>query len=141
MKLAVKKSSVDEVYKDMARIPEEYRKDHNGRTIPEGRICKLKADSFSTLLSLRGKQGCTDAAIFIDEKTRNELNLVEGSQVEFNIRQVWWIGQFCWAWHASDPAYRIAARMGAVSVFLGILGLVLGTMGIYISFKSNGCIF
>ncbi|MGH7148709.1 MAG: hypothetical protein ACREIJ_12535, partial [Nitrospiraceae bacterium] len=98
MKLAVRKASEEDVYKDMARIPEEHRKDKNGQTIPEGRICKLKTDSRSILLSLRGKQGCTEAAIFIDEKNRNELGLEEESKVEFNIRQVRWIGQFLWAW-------------------------------------------
>lgn len=36
-------------------------------------------------------------------------------------------GQLCWAWNASDPAYRVAARLSLLSVVLGVGGLVLAS--------------
>ena len=133
MKLKVEKIDEEGVYKDLARVPEIHRVDHKGRAIAEGRICKVTAGEKNVLLSLRGLQGYSSPTIQMDEKTRLALGLTSGSEAEFSFREVMWWGQFRWAWRATDPAYRIAARLGLLSLFLGLIGLALGTAGIVIS--------
>lgn len=71
--------------------------------------------------------------IHIDERTRRALGLTAGKEAEFRFRQVSWPGQFLWAWRATDPAYRIAARLGLLSVLLGIVGFALGVAGLWIA--------
>jgi len=136
MKLKVAQIDEEGVYKDLARIPERHRTDHRGRAIEEGRICKVTAGDRSVLLSLRGQQDHSNPTIHIDEKTRKALGLTAGKEAEFQLRKVSWLGQFLWAWRATDPAYRIAARLGLLSVVLGGIGLALGIVSIWISLSS-----
>jgi hypothetical protein len=78
MKLLVAQIRRDDVYKDIARIPEGHRLDRRGNLIPEARICKVTTGSKSVLLSLRGQQDHANPTIHIDEKTRQALGLEEG---------------------------------------------------------------
>lgn len=128
MRLKVEQIDLESVYKDIARIPEAHRLDYRTRRIPEARICKVVVGGKSVLLSLRGQQGHVNPSIHMDEMTRRALGLDVGSQADFEFRQVWWLGQFLWAWHATDPAYRIAARLGLLSVLLGLVGLFTGVI-------------
>lgn len=133
MKLKVAQTAEEDVYKNLARIPESHRTDHKGRAIEEGRICKVTAGGRSVLLSLRGQQDHSNPTIHVDEKTRKVLGLTVGREAEFRFREVSWLGQFLWAWRATDPAYKIAARLGLLSVVLGVIGLALGVGSIWFS--------
>ena len=137
MKLKITHIDSEDVYKDMARIPKSYRHDYRGALIPEGRVCKVIVNQKELLLSLRGSNQYSDAVICIDEKTRNDLELTIGTEADFNFRKVGWWGQFLWAWRASDPIYRIAARVALVSLILGAVGLLLGVVGIYIAIPKT----
>lgn len=44
----------DEVFRDMVRLPEQWRIDTKGRPIPEGFICKLQSGTKSVLVAVRG---------------------------------------------------------------------------------------
>jgi hypothetical protein len=69
----------------------------------------------------------------MDERLRNLLKVSNGSEVDFEFRTTGLGGQFLWAWSASDPAYRVAARLALLSVILGAIGLMLGL------FSLRGC--
>lgn len=138
MKLHVQMAALEDIYKDMARIPEAHRRDRAGRTIIEGSVCKLSSGSRSTYVLLRGCQKTTEPFIFLDERKRNQLGLSNGDSIAFEITPVGLWGQFLWAWRASDPAYRISARMAVLSLVLGTIGLLLGIAGIVISIRSVG---
>jgi hypothetical protein len=137
MKLTVVQISRDEVYRDMARVPEADRKEPGGEPIKEGGICCVKVANKAILLSLRGAGNNSTRTIQLDDRTRNALGLNEGDTLDFEFRQVGWLGQFLWAWRASDPAYRIAARFGLISLSLSAFGVVLGVVGICIARHSN----
>ena len=126
-----------DIYRDIARVPELYRIDSAGKPIPEGRICKVTVGTKSVLLSLRGQQSHSDPAIHLDDVTRTKLGVELGTQVCFQFRQVGWLGQFLWAWRATDPGYRIAARVAAISVALSFVGLIAGVIGIFLTWFSN----
>lgn len=139
MRLEVANINWADVYKDMARIPEKHRRDEKGKPIPEGRICRVRVGKRGILVSLRGQEEHSNPAIHLDGKTRAALGVAVGEQVTFHFRQASWLGQFLWAWSATDPAYRIAARVGLLSVILGIVGLVLGGIGLWIALMQRGC--
>lgn len=120
-----------EVYKDIARVPEKYRLGTDGQTIKEGDICKVTVGHRSILLSLRGDVNNPECqSIQVDERTRRALSVSIGDQADFQFQRVGWVGQYLWAWRASDPAYRIGARFGLLSLLLGFIGIVLGIVDI-----------
>ncbi len=135
--LTVKQLNKEDVYTDSARINEKYRIDENGTEIPEGRVCKVYVAGRSKLLSLRGDQQSSTPTISLDDVTRGKwgLRLQESQEAEFRFRKVSWFGQFLWAWRAANPAYRITARIGLVSVILGVAGLILGAIGLFTALK------
>jgi hypothetical protein len=129
MCLRVRQAGAEDVYRDVIRIPEEYRLDTRGRRIPEGAVCKLWTSSASAYVILRG---CTQEGVpvvKIDERQRNLLGVKLGEDAHLCLAKAGCWGEFVWAWNASDPAYRIAARLGLISALLGILGLALGLVG------------
>src|SRR5262245_54788492 len=126
VKLEVLKIAEEDIYKDFVRIPQE----HRGQ-IAEGRVCELRVGHECIRRAVRGYLHDASAAIRMDEFTRSRLRLTPGKPVEFVIREVGWIGQFLWAWNASDPVPRIAARLGILSVVLGAVGLVLGIIALW----------
>ena len=136
VKLVVKKALEEEVYRDIARVPEIHRKDSEGRTITEGSVCKLSTAGKSTYALLRGKGDVTEAAIWLDERTRNHLGIAIGDEREFEFQPVGMRGQTRWAWNASDPSYRVSARLAVLSLVLGALGLILGLLSIWLSVRQ-----
>lgn len=126
MLLEVHQLREEDVYKDIVRIPELHRKDAGGARIKESSICRITVDgSRSTLVSVRGQQGENRPLIRMDDKTRNDLGITGKKDCDFQLETVGWWGQFWWAWAASDPTPRIAARMGLLSLGLGVLSILL----------------
>ena len=130
MKLKVAQIREADIYKDMARVPESFRFDYNSQPILEGTICEVVVGSRTVLLSLRGQNEHANPVIHIDEKTRAALAVKEHDVTDFVFRKAGWYGQFQWAWSASDPGYRIATRLGILSLVLGLVGLALGIISI-----------
>ena len=124
----------DDVYHDRVRIPEASRGE-----IKEARICKLSASlagneiGKSALVEVRGDQSMPSGTIRIDDVTRLKLSVKACQQYTFTLRPVWWVGQFWWAWNASDPTSRIAARLGLLGLVLGLAGLVIGLIPLFTS--------
>jgi hypothetical protein len=124
--LEVRQQAGTDVYRDRVRVPEVFR-----GCIREGRICKVSVGGQSALLEVRGLQTENAPIIRVGDLSRRALGLEPGKKYAFCIREVWWIGQFAWAWRASDPASRIAARLGILSVALGFIGVALGLFALF----------
>lgn len=122
--LTVDQQDKEDVYRDRARIPELFR-----GCVREGRVCKISVGRASALLEVRGIQ-CDRPVIEIGELARRALGVQTTQPYAFCIREVWWIGQFRWAWGASDSSARIAARLGLLGVLLGVVGLILGALSL-----------
>jgi hypothetical protein len=142
---AVKLETHDDLFHDRARIPVEFRPDDK-----EGRIYKISVDkrenrglekNRSVLLEVRGLPGASGSdspsrrVIQMGgiakkklglEKDKNNPKVFAEKEYKFRIREVWWFGQFHWAWTASDSAARIAARLGLLGLILGLIGVYLG---------------
>lgn len=134
MKLTVHKMTRrEDVYKDLMRIPEIHRLDHSGGHIPEGTVCKVTlTGGKSKRVAVRGCE-YEDARILMDGKIRDDLGVVEGSEYDFQLGVCGWLGHNVWACSASDPAYRIPARMAIWSMGVGIIGLLLGGLSLVLA--------
>jgi len=135
IKLVVKKAAEADVYRDIARVPEVHRKDWRGQTIPEGSVSKLSISGKSAYILLRGKEDEAEVAIWLDERTRNRLGINVGQEAEFEFHPVGLWGQTCWAWNASDPSYFVVARLAVLSVVLAVIGLALGVLSVFLSWR------
>jgi hypothetical protein len=122
MKLQVHQVVEADVYKDIARIHYSQRKE-----IKEGRICRLSIGREHKLVAIRGLPDCEKGWIRIDDITRSRLGLpkFDGTfpEADFDIREVSFVGRIKWAWQASEPAARIAAQLGMVSLLIAIAAI------------------
>lgn len=130
MKLKVQQAASEDVYRDIVRVSERYRADTHGVMVPEGSVCRISAPGGTAYGILRGLGNSSERVISMDERLRNLLDVSDGDEVELQFKKVGSWGQFRWAWNASDPAYRVAARLGLLSVILGALGLLLGLISL-----------
>lgn len=124
-----------DIYRDIVRVPQAFRKTTDGRLISDGKVCKLTANGRTCRAIVRGLGDCPDPVITIDEKLRGSLGVDLGASVEVELKPEGFVGQWCWAWSASDPSYQIAGRLGVLSVVLGAVGLCLGIISLVVTFK------
>lgn len=125
-KLKVIQLELDDVFLDMVRV----HLDHRPKT-RAGDVVRISCGKRSLLAVARGSRKNKKDVIAIDLESRRKLDLKAGDEVVFNIKKVGFIGQFCWAWNATDAMPRIGARLGLLSLFLGILGGILGVLSIW----------
>ena len=97
MLLEVHRLATEDIYRDLVRIPEQHRRDARGRRIRESTICRIGVEDRSTLVSVRGTIGETEAIIRMDEKTRLDLGITDGNGYDFELEPVGWVRQFQWA--------------------------------------------
>ncbi len=120
MRLVVHKQLKGDVYRDIVRITENYRRDSQDRLVPEGTVVKLIVSNgasrtvFVWLRGMKGVEGETEPWIRMDDKTRNDLGVDRGQKYDFRIERVNICGRLRWALGSSDPALRVAvpARCG-----------------------------
>lgn len=132
IRLTVAQADREDVYRDIARVQERYRKDVNGVTLSEGEVCKITVEETgrSTLVILRGRHGRDEKALWIDERTREKLKVSVGDETSFRLEADLWFGAWRWAKGSSDVAYRICSQLALLSVALGVLGLILGVVSL-----------
>ena len=120
-----------DVFKDIARIPEEDR-----QGIREGSVCTISVNGCKKQVIIRGLEEAHAGVIMLDEITRKNLgNLREGHQYDFTIEEAGILGQIKWACTVADRGARISAWLGIISIALGLLGAILGGVGIWISVR------
>lgn len=125
MKLRVKQAAKEDVYRDVIRIAEPYRVNKKNLTITEGSICKVCVEDKFIYAILRGCGQDNSPNAYIDERLRNSLGVQLDQEADFFICKSGLWGEFMWAWKASEPAYKIAARLSLLSVALGLLSILI----------------
>ncbi len=131
--LEIHQAKNEETYRDIVRIPEDLRLDSAGKTIDEGRICKIKTGSKTAYVIVRGVKNFelqgTPAhvhgrCIHMDEVTRQRLEVDKMHSARFELEPVDWWGQFRWAWSATEIGYRISSRLGLLGLVLGLIAFL-----------------
>lgn len=110
----------EDVYKDVVRIAKTDR-----GSLRAGRIHRFVANGRTSYFIIRGagnRRG--QGKISMDEASRTKLGLTRGLQYSFEITEAGFWGELRWAFYATDPAYRVAARLGVLSFGLGLLALL-----------------
>ena len=78
----------------------------------------------------RGAPKNDKKGIYLDLATRGKLAVALGAEIEVDFQRADTMDQLLWAWSAPDAMPRIAARLGVLSVALGLLGLLLGVIAV-----------
>jgi len=122
--LTVRQLPIDDVYKDIVRIPEIYRIDLRGNTIEESTACWIEGALHPSVAVLRGYQISNKPEIHMDERTRNRLGIQLDEVHDFRFRRAGLWGQLVWAWEASETGYRVASRLAVIGLILGVLAFI-----------------
>jgi len=123
--LKVVEAKYSDVFGDMARLHLDHRP-----FAKAGRVVVLVCNSKKTRVVARGALANDRGSIALDSATRVRLGVNLNQSVAFEISKAGFIDEVMWAWDASDAMPRVAARLGAVSVCLGFVGLVLGIISL-----------
>jgi hypothetical protein len=127
--LSVIEAPLRDVMSDIARFDRAYRT-FDGQLLRAGRIVVLKVGLNSAYVVARGPAGVKKGEISLDSATRDKLGVKAGGNADFVIEKANLLEEFRWAWDATDAMPRVAARLGAISVGLGLLGLLLGIISL-----------
>jgi hypothetical protein len=122
--LKVCKIDEEDVYKDIARVPEKHRTDTKGRLLEESTVCRIDGTTHSSFVVLRGYQESSNAEIHMDDRTRNRLGVELDKCYDFRFKPVGLCGQLKWAWKASETGYRVASRLAIIGLGLGLLAFI-----------------
>jgi len=126
MKLIVAPLAIEDTWKNIVRINEDFR-----NNIPRASICRIRANSRSAWIILHGRSNA-DPTIQMDLNTRLLLKVSEGEKWEFTLEKLSWIQSLWFPWKASDPMYRLPAQLSIVSFFVGT---ILGVLGVLLALK------
>ena len=114
-----------DVYQDMFRVPDIFRTDLNDQPIAEGILCKIRTGNKQAYGFARGLEDESNQIIRLDGLMRRNLGVERNGAFDFTFRKAKLIEEFRWAWSASNPAYRVAARMAVLSIILSISSLFI----------------
>ena len=95
-----------------------------------GSVVGIRHNGKRVFVVARGPAGVGKSGISMDQATRKELGLRPNDKAEFVFEKANFWGECVWAWKSTDAMPRIAARLGAISVGLGGIGLILGIISL-----------
>jgi hypothetical protein len=125
VELKVVEAGLSDVFSDIARFHLDHRPFARA-----GKIVVLKAGTKTARVVARGANGNSKDTISLDSATRERLVVKANQKATFDIQKASFADEVIWAWTATDAMPRIAARLSAVSVCLGLIGLILGIISL-----------
>jgi hypothetical protein len=133
--LQVRQADLSDVMGDIARFDGSHRT-FNGKLVRAGRVVVLQANQKTERIIARGSGKIGKGEIALTSETRERLGISAGAKVKITFVKASFFDEFLWAWRATNPTDRVAARLGVVSVFLGFTGAILGLVSTGVSFPS-----
>lgn len=135
VRLQVRQADLGDVMGDIARFDKQHRT-FNGKLVRAGRVVILQANQRTERVVARGPAKLEKGEIALTSETRERLGISSGAEVDFTFAEANFFDEFLWAWRATNPTDRVAARLGLISVFLGFAGATLGIISAAVSFPS-----
>lgn len=132
-KLRIASAQKGDVFEDIVRINEKYRRDSAGKPIGAGSICKISVGERSIRAIVRGLQESDIPQMCLDDNLRAKLGVKLGGEADVALSKCTLWGETIWGWGASEPTYRISTRVALISLVLGIIGLVLGGISLWVT--------
>ena len=134
MQLKVIEAALDDVFGDIARLHLDHRPNAKA-----GKIISLKVGSKRVYAVARGLRSGTDKKnIVLESALRERLDVKPGQEYDFSGDAAGFWGSVCWAWNSTDAMPRVASRLGAISVGLGVVGVMLGLYSLYLTLRPLG---
>lgn len=121
LELTVRKSSGDWAYKDLIGINAAHRFEAH-----RGDIYRITSNGRSKRVIVRGndEHDATCMDLVLREFFFDNVEMV-GKKQEFTMTRSWQLwGMLCFAWNHSDPAYKLSARLGVISLLLGLISSI-----------------
>lgn len=124
-RLEVVQAGVDDYFGDVARVHIRHRPG-----LRAGGLIAIETNGRKIVAAVRGPTGNKSNTISLDTEFRERLNVKLGLEYEFTISKAGVFDSFIWGWKSSDPAKRVAMRLGLTSVAMGMVGLLLGCVSL-----------
>jgi len=125
--LKILRATLDDVFGDKVRVHHTIR--------PFARSGEVVVVQHGRLKVRLVASGASEKdTIQLDQRSRQRLGLTgrpSPKSAEFTFMKGNWIDEYRWAWRASDAMPRIAARVGIVSLAMGAVGMLLGTLSLF----------
>jgi hypothetical protein len=138
LRLKVEKIAAEDTWKDIIRVKKDFRRDVNNKQIKRGAICRLSCGARSKWVIVHGR-AAEGNILEIDLSTRLALKLDYGASYDFTLTRISWLTSLWFPWKASDPIFRVPAQLSLISLFLGIVAIVVGAVPIYKDYvKEHG---
>lgn len=96
-----------------------------------GRVIGIRVGGVKVLAVVRGPANVGKSGISLDSALRAKLRVELNKSASFTFERATLWDEVMWAWSATDATPRVAARLGAISVLLGGIGLLLGLISLF----------
>tara|TARA_R110002074_G_scaffold402288_1_gene606318 strand:+ start:5009 stop:5401 length:393 start_codon:yes stop_codon:yes gene_type:complete len=106
------------------------------KNVRRGDICIIRTGTRSKTVFVRGMSDAKSGGIQLDYETRDKLNVVVGTEYEFEIEPARWCQKLTWQLKASNPAVRTSAQISLISLALGLISLALGLISLALGLIS-----
>ena len=124
--LMVADAQVRDVMGDIVRVDLSHRPFARA-----GSVVGIRHNGNRVLAVARGPAGVGKTGISMDQAMRRKLGVRLNVPAEFVFDEANLWDECVWAWSATDAMPRVAARLGAISVGLGGVGLLLGLISLF----------
>ncbi len=127
-RIAIKQITLRDVFSDRVRIHHLDRPE-----ISAGEVCVIQIRGKTVRAVARGHS--TRGEMLVDLKTRRSLGIADWQQIpDVSIRKARWWDYCLWGMNASEAVIRISCWLAVISILLGIVGLALGALSVFLAF-------
>ncbi len=126
-RLTVEQSKLEDVFSDIVRV----EMSHRPPSCRAGQILVVRVGGRKIYAAARGAPSRTKGKIWLDSRQRERLGVSAGKDYDFELSKAGWWGEMMWAFDASNPTNRVAARFSVVGLVLGFIGLVAGVAPLF----------
>lgn len=123
--LTVRQVDIEDVFHDVVRVHLNHRP-----FAKAGAVVIVEHAGKKIRLAARGAPKNDKTCVWLDLRSREKLGLQPNTQAAISFSKASLRDEFIWAWSATDPMPRAAARLGLLSVGLGFVGVLLGGLSI-----------
>jgi len=135
MMLKVHQVTKEEVFGDLVRVSYSHRP--NTRA---GQIIRVSANGRTVRAVARGAPSNNTSGIWLDDALRQRLGLQSRQAADFRFSRANLWDEFVWAWRASNPVTRVAARISLISGLLGLVSVFLGLLSLYLAMRDRAAL-
>ncbi|WP_169583493.1 hypothetical protein [Rhodobacter capsulatus] len=129
----IEKTDHDRVRRKQVLIAKNFR---DGAE-PHDIVCLTTTTGRYIYAEVIGRKKASDDKLGLELTDRSNLGLSVGDRVELEVTRCGLFGKIVWYVTNNDPQLRISAILAVISFVLGMLGLLLGVISVYLSWRPT----